>query len=299
MSIKTEQHVCPLCEGTASRTVPFRDHECGETVRRETGYHWRVCLTCGNAYPSEQPSLEELQAYWNRNRVDFNADQDIDAVWQERFRDSAIWAKRTYDFVSPFVRPGMSRFLDIACGLGATVSLFKEQGWHAEGVDADPNTKSFHDRLGISVTIGQVEQLDDRARFDLISIAHAIYFVTDPRKFIRFVRGLLTPDGMFLVVLSDLLSANTDGKPGYVHTWYPTAESLIYVLEQEGFKILRSTRLKGSILVLAKISEHTIIPIGHPLRACLAHLSHDIRFCVWGSPRRFLAGIAKRILGRV
>ena len=38
------------------------------------------------------------------------------------------------------------RFLDIGCGLGETVRIFADNGWDAEGVDADPSTAPFPPR---------------------------------------------------------------------------------------------------------------------------------------------------------
>ena len=70
-------------------------------------------------------------------------------------------------------------------------------GWDAEGVDADPSTARFHRELGIRVRIGQFEQIEATSGYDLIHIAHAIYFITDPMDFIRGVRARLGPGGLF------------------------------------------------------------------------------------------------------
>lgn len=292
---------CPFCGKSGFRAVPFKDPEGHKTIRRETGYHWRCCTRCGNAFPSPAPNLHELQAYWNSIRVALPETSDHEAIWHDRYRAAELWANRTWAFMKPFLRSGTGRFLDVACGLGATVKLFQNQGWHAEGIDADPNTRAFHERLGIRTTIGQVEQLEFGNRFDFISIAHAIYFVTEPMAFIRRVPSLLLPEGLFLVVLSDVLSSHSDSKPAYVHTWYPTVESLVFVLEQEGFTVLRRSRITGSTLILATpsaagVSKNSKMPVGKPLRTYLAHRSHGFRYFVLGRPRQFVATLAKHIL---
>ena len=110
--------VCPICGSKKSWTIPFLDHESGAVVRRDDGYHWRLCRNCGNAFPSTEPSLAELQAYWNRNRIDEAEAPVTDEVWRGRQAVSRMWAQRSYDFVVPFVRSDSRRFLDEACGLG-------------------------------------------------------------------------------------------------------------------------------------------------------------------------------------
>lgn len=289
---------CPICGGHASWPIPFVDEKSGETLKRTSGYRWCLCRQCGTAYPFPAPSLPELQAYWDRNRIEGDAAPVTEDVWRGRLQASKVWAQRTYDFVLPHVRSNTRRFLDVACGLGATVALFGEKGWEAEGVDADPNAQEFHQRLGIRATIGQIENVDTANRYDLVGIAHAIYFITDPRGFVCRVRDMLAQDGLFVVVLSDLLSTLCAGSPQYAHTWYPTTDSLTYLLEREGFKVVASETTHGSILVLArKLSGAHARPQGHPRRTYLSFLSHGWRYRLIGLPTIWLGRRVKRLLG--
>ena len=286
--------VCPICGSKMSWTIPFFNHEADAVVRRGNGYHWRLCRVCANGFPSTEPTLAELQIYWNRNRIDNVEAPVTDEVWRYRLAASRVWAQRSYDFVVPFVRSDSRRFLDVACGLGGTVALFQEHGWQAEGVDADPNVKVFHERLGIRTTIGQVESEGTSSRFDLVSITHAIYFITEPRLFVQRVRDMLDDGGLFLVVLSDLLSSMNANYPGYVHTWYPTSYSLAYLLEQEGFEILGCRRVKGSMMVVARRGT-SACPRAHPYRTYWAHLSHGWRYRLIGKPLLAAASLLKHM----
>lgn len=286
---------CPICSHNASWVIPFLDHETGKVVRRNNGYHWRLCRNCGNAYPSTESTLAEMQAYWNKNRVDETEAAVTEEVWLRRQSVSQAWAQRSYDFVMPFVQFDTRRFLDVACGLGETVALFQKNGWQAEGIDADPNAKVFHERLGIRTTIGQVENIDTLSRFDIVSIAHAIYFISEPRRFVKQIWEMLDDGGLFLVVLSDLLSTLNTGHPGYVHTWYPTPESLTYLLEQEGFKVLDCRRSKGSYMVLSQRGTPVVSPRSYPYRAYLAHLSHAWRYRLIGKPLLAASSLLKRL----
>ena len=289
-------HVCPICDAADSRPIPFRDPDSGLRVLKNGGYHWRSCSTCGIAFPTQTVSLAELQQYWDRNRViDDTPAADAEAVWQGRWQASQVWAQRTYDFVAPFLRPDMQHFLDVACGLGATVALFRDKGWQAEGVDADPNTRQFHEKAGVSVSIGQVENLQPGAAFDLVSIAHAIYFVSRPRQFVQQVAAMLKPEGLFAVIVSDLLSSLSDSCPGYAHTWYPSSDALVYLLEQEGFVVLTRRSLKGSVMILAKRGQAGV-PRGFPRRDYWLHRSQSWRFQWLGRPYRWLVNLVKKLL---
>jgi len=285
---------CPVCSDHAYWPIPFVDEKSGGTLKRSSGYCWCLCRQCGTAYPFPAPLLSELQAYWDRNRIDENAAPVTEEVWQWRLQASKVWAQRTYEFVLPHVRSKTRRFLDVACGLGATVALFDDKGWEAEGIDADPNAREFHQRLGIRATIGQIENVDTANRYDLVGIAHAIYFITDPRDFVCRVRDMLEQDGLFIVVLSDLLSTLSSGSPHYVHTWYPTANSLTYLLKQEGFGIVETKTTRGSILLLARKQAGSIgCPQGFPLLAYFNFVSHRWRYRLIGSSALWLVRRAK------
>ena len=94
------------------------------------------------------------------------------------------------------------------------------------GIDVDAATKPFHEKLGIQTRIGRFEDDTTPGQFDVIQIAHAIYFITDPMGFLARVRAKLVPGGAFLVIISDFLASTDNGKPSYAHTFYPCAASM-------------------------------------------------------------------------
>ncbi len=290
----SNEPLCPVCGSHSFKPIPFYAPELATVVRRSSGYHWRLCMVCGNGFPSSQATLAELQEYWNRNRVESEDMPITDDIWEKRFATSRTMAQWTYDFVAPFIRPEQRYFLDVGCGLGATVALFQERGWVAEGVDPDPNTRCFYERMKIRVVTGQIENVSIGSKFDVISIAHAIYFITEPRFFVQRVRGMLSDGGLFHVVISNFLSSFSNNSPGYSHSWYPTVYSLAYLLEQEGFEILTTRRFKGSVMLLAR-SGRQVLPHGQPRRAYWAHLTLRWRYRWFGKPIRSVVSLLKRI----
>ncbi len=291
---------CPLCQLDKFWKLPFNDRGVDRTKKRLENYEWRLCKRCANAYPSPAPTLAELQAYWDQNRVETSERKITDEVWQARQAQDMLWAKRAYDFVTPHVVTAQHAYLDVACGLGATVECFQSHGWDAEGIDADPNTKEFHLKRNIRSRIGQIENIEELIKFDLISICHAIYFITDPLNFIRQVKRLLNQRGLFLVILSDFTSNLSSGQPGFAHTWYPTEYSLRVLLRQEGFAIVNTKKIRGSILMLATAAKQDPSR-SSAVRVCwtyIAHLSQRARYRYIGQPFLSLVRLARRILNR-
>lgn len=175
---------CPICGEVANWPIAHRSDARIAKWRSELGDSkaddWRLCRRCGNAFPTEQPELEVLQRVWQAHRAAVSTNADDEAKTSRYLRHvSRVWAEHSYRLLSPLT-PRVGRFLDIACGLGLTVRIFADHGWDAEEIDANPNMGPLHQQLGIRSRIGQFEGLELRGSYDLIHIAHAIYFMTNP-----------------------------------------------------------------------------------------------------------------------
>ena len=156
---------CVICDEPRYWRLPFAHNPDVTRWRAEAGddaeYEWRLCRRCGNAYPSHQPRLAVLQRIWNASRSDDCLATDAkDTAWSYRRAISRAGASRSFRLFAPLAVNHPRRFLDIGCGLGETVRIFADNGWDAEGVDADPSTARFHRELGIRVRIGQFEQIE-------------------------------------------------------------------------------------------------------------------------------------------
>ena len=288
---------CPICGNGSFWPVSFIDPESGRVARRSHGYYWRLCQRCGNAAPSVKIDRTELQAYWEKNRVEESSFQVTADVWSQRLAESRVWGQRTYEFVHPWVQFSGRRFLDIGCGLGGTVVCFAAHGWQASGLDPDPNTKPFHERQGIETTIGRIEEVALQGPYDVIGVAHAIYFIEDPKEFTRRMRELLSPEGLFVVVCSHLFSSLNLGRPGLAHTWYPTRDSLLYLLEQGGFELVARQTMKGSDMLLLRRSEPRQ-PMGRPWSALLCHRTQLLRYHTIGRLLRAGGFFYRRVRGK-
>ena len=297
---------CPICAATEGWPFPHAASPQIEAWRAEIGetdrYFWTLCRGCGNGYPSVPPDPRVLASYWAANRVvDTLDDAGQAAVWRYRIDTARLGAQRVWRTYAPLFegRPGKfeGRFLDVACGLGETVDLFRRQGWTSEGIDVDAATKRFHDALGIVTRIGRFEDDASSSQYDLILIAHAIYFITDPLEFLRQVKTRLAPGGIFAIVISDLLASTDNGKPAYAHTFYPCASSMRAALARAGFETLFTRTLSGSIYLAAKPAENIDASIDTRL-INLRWRSKPLRHAVLGRPNMALRRAAKRLLGQ-
>jgi SAM-dependent methyltransferase len=286
---------CIICGAGQFEPVSYRLSPDMEAIlerrgQRE-GYHWRLCMSCGNAQPSVPPDLDALEEAWQLNRSEPLSDA---AVWAHRRRIAGIGASRSWDVFSPLhAGQDKRRFLDIACGLGMTVKRFQEGGWEALGNDIDATMKPFHDELGINSVIGPIERTALEGSFDLIQIAYAIYFISDPRAYLAGLRALLRPGGHLAIVMADHLTYTQSGRPSYTHTFIPTAESMVAALAHAGYRTVLRRRIRDTDFIAATPAE-VVPPKVDTGRILRAHRTHAMRWALFGANRERL----KRLLGK-
>jgi SAM-dependent methyltransferase len=294
---------CPICDDTHSWAIPFARDPKIERWRREAGdmaaYEWRLCRRCANAYPSHQPHLPVLQKIWleHKSTPGLNA-AELQEAWASRRVGVRKLAARSFRIFAPLARIGGRRFLDIACGFGETVKTFAEHGWDAEGIDVDSSIADVHRSMGIRVRHGQIEAMDVGAGYDIIHIAHAIYFITNPMRFMGEVRKRLAADGIFCIVMSDFFAHHEPSLPSYAHTFFPTAASMRYALALAGFETIRCRRISGSIYIAARTAAAAKAPFVSPACTRLLLRTKAQRYALIGRPYLGLRHAAKLLVGR-
>jgi SAM-dependent methyltransferase len=291
---------CPLCGATTSWPLSCYREPCVEkqlsASGRNRGYRWSLCRTCGNGYPTFVPELNVLSALWERNRNIPEKDQiHAKEIWQNRRRISQIGAERSFKIFAPLRQGAPGRFLDIACGLGATVRKFADQGWDAYGVDADPTMRRFHEEFGIRSEISQIETVKLDGKFDLIQVAHAVYFISDPMGFLRSLKDTLSRDGLLCIVLADFMAAEDLGLPGFPHSFFPTAASMNYLLALAGYRSVMCRTLSGSIYLAARPGQGEL-PRVHPRLIRLGYQTKKFRYALLGRSNLWLRKVAKTLL---
>jgi SAM-dependent methyltransferase len=290
---------CIICGSGAMIPIPFDRRPEADAIlarRNQTvDYQWFLCEACGNATPAYQPDIPALEQIWQNTR---KASGDETADWTERRRIAAIGAERSWEiFAGLHKGPGEGRFLDIACGLGLTVKRFQDNGWLAEGNDIDATVKPIHDELGIRTRIGPVENQNWEEPFDLIQIAYAIYFITDPKAYIQRLQKLLKPGGHLAIVMADHLAYTCQGGPAYMHTFIPTVDSMEGLLARAGYRTVLRRKVRDTWFIAATPGKAKPPEIN--TKAILrAHRTHAMRWKLLGANRARLRAMASKLLRR-
>lgn len=182
-----------------------------------------MCRTCGLVAHERIPTDAELDRYY---ASDYRRDYHGELTPSPR-RVMRAWrnGERIHDQVRGHV--GVGSVIEIGAGIGCTVKVFEQAGWHAEGIDPNVGFLGYsHERLHAPMHVGTVASLEGHEPVDLVLLVHVIEHFRSPMDALRRIRALL-PTGKHLYVECPNLAAPFAAFPrlfhfAHIHNFTPT-----------------------------------------------------------------------------
>jgi 2-polyprenyl-3-methyl-5-hydroxy-6-metoxy-1,4-benzoquinol methylase len=104
---------------------------------------------------------------------------------------------RKYEQINKYAsRAG--KVLDIGCGVGEVIDVFKDNGWHSDAIEVNPSAVAWLKKRGIAVFDGAFDAYPETERYDVIMAWGVVEHVVNPKEFLRKVRRHLIPNGLFV-----------------------------------------------------------------------------------------------------
>ena len=185
---KTSSTPCVLCGRDAPRPVVVRN---GCAIVR--------CGGCGLVYVHPRPPEEDLPGlYLGYHSRDGEKEAGWNRLMGEIFREAAGHLDALRNGSGP------PRLLDVGCGYGGFVSLMRDRGWDAEGVDPSPTPVAAASAKGLPVRLGTLEEFSrSGAAYRAITMFYVLEHLFDPMSALRKVFALLEPGGVLLLRVPD------------------------------------------------------------------------------------------------
>lgn len=185
----------------------------------ETG---TACPACGNGRPSPHitgpPAIVRCPACSHMWLAEFPAKGSREAGYQADYYSEGTATR----FVGPFeaaslffrwlrmrsirsMVPGPGAILDVGCGRGVMLGLFREKGWKTLGTQLSRTAADAARRLrGVEVAVGELPDLALPAgSFDVVTLFHVLEHLEDPCRYLAEARRLLSPGGLLVIEVPD------------------------------------------------------------------------------------------------
>jgi SAM-dependent methyltransferase len=169
---------------------------------------------------------------------------------------------------------GDNRLLDVGCGTGALLDLYRRLGWEVAGIDRSPDAVAAARGRGLPVHLGDVFDASFGARFDIVLLSHVIEHVRDPVAVLARAATFLAPGGRIVIRTPN---ARSLGFAWYRSCWfaleaprhlYLFAPSTLPRLAQLAGLVPVRIATRGDPTTLS-YSRHYVLTQGHVLPAGL------------------------------
>ncbi len=145
--------------------------------------------------------------------------------------------------------PQPLRLLDVGCGSGLRLKVFREEGMAAEGIEVSERLWQYAaGQLGLPVRRVGLDELERSGeRFDVVTLYSVLEHIPQPRSFLRAALRLVRSGGLLVLRLpvGDALTMRLlRGRHVHYrevprHTWIPSVTALEQGLREDGAELVR------------------------------------------------------------
>jgi cyclopropane fatty-acyl-phospholipid synthase-like methyltransferase len=169
------------------------------------------------------------------------------------------------------VKTARPALLDVGAANGFFLTICKQEGIEAEGIEISQEAVDWAQKLGRNVYCSTIDNFESNQRYDVISALDVLEHIHKPNDFIKHIQSLLVENGIFLINVpyEGSITAKLSGKKWHAllppeHWYYFNKHSLTKILESNGFEVLKMKVISKSFslsYIYLTISNSPQVPL--------------------------------------
>jgi len=258
---------CPFCNSDLRISVSEID------TYGIPGQH-SICVECGCFYASKHLNSESLNLvydtlYRDLDRGDANGQAGLFKLEEDKGREiKRFLTDHNFD-----LQPG-SLVVDIGCGAGGTLNIFKEMGMKVFGIDIGSEYLAYGQKNNLAIVNCTFEELSSHlgdGSVDLFIVDQVLEHIQSPSSLLKTLRSLLKVDGKIYISVPGFRNIGSqymfDIKRylQFVHLLHFDACLLRNFLMEEGFKV---EIIDESVVAVAMIDDQVRKPLINSCSQC-------------------------------
>jgi SAM-dependent methyltransferase len=215
---------CPIC-GQAD-TRPFKSGIRHFHYPLEGIFATRKCNRCEVEWIYPPPTPEQIASFYP-DEYYAHRDDASPTPWQRLVR---FFGMRVRSGEPKFEAPG--RMLDVGCGTGDALRMYKAKGWDVLGINFSSTTEKRGDiLLGDFLTLNLPVD-----HFDYVRLNHTLEHLPDPIATLKKIRQLLKPGGTLMIGVPN--SSSWAYRLFGQHWWYYGVPLHLYTFNRHSLEAL-------------------------------------------------------------
>jgi SAM-dependent methyltransferase len=199
---------CPLCQ--CQELLPFLSAE--DNLKIAPGrFHIVTCQNCGLGFLHPFPSAEQINAYYPEDYCsrESQVPSQIPFVWVNQLEKALrnLLFQGEIRHIQKLIGK-CGRILDVGCGSGDLLAIFKAKGYEAFGIELLPALAELAgERFGLDVRQGDFLATGyPTDYFDLVIFYHVLEHMSEPNLGLVEAKRILKKGGILLLQLPNIAS---------------------------------------------------------------------------------------------
>lgn len=220
-----------------------------------------VCRTCGLVQTNPRMSQEAYNGFYDSVYRELYGGHkgDEDLFDYQRIRGESI-----IKFLEETVDGGIRKksVVEIGCGPGGILQVFKERGNRVYGVDLDSASIAVGRAKGLDIDVGSLSTMPAREKPDLIIYCHVLEHIVDPLAELRMLQGYMKKGTLVYIEvpgIKNLMASYNQDFLKYIqiaHVHHFSIRTLTNLAQKAGLWLLDGDeRIKSLFVGMGEIDE--------------------------------------------
>jgi ubiquinone/menaquinone biosynthesis C-methylase UbiE len=253
----TELMKCEICGGQ-----DFSDFlECTDHFLTKEKFKLAKCNSCGFVFLNPRPDTDKLHLYYDSPDYISHSGSEKGIINKVYKKIRTHTHKKKYNLVKKHSQG--KKILDIGCGSGELLNLFKMKGWETLGVEPNENARKFAmltHKLNV-IDENETEKIPDHS-FPAIMLWHVLEHVPGLNERMEELKRILQTDGVLFVAIPHCSSYDAEYYKQYWaaydvprHLWHFTPKTIELLCEKHKFSVTGVLPMKFDSYYVSLLSE--------------------------------------------
>ena len=250
-----EEVICVVCGSSKSEIISEKD-------RYGLKCTTKICCDCGLVYTSPRMTQESYAGFYNSEyrRLYVGTEKPGNSF----FADQKFRGERILKYIRDNSKIGKENkeVLEVGCGAGGILSVFKDHGFKITGLDLGEEYLNFGKmNHGLNLIKGGLSDLNPDFKADIIIYSHVFEHILNLDAEIELIKQHLSTDGIVYIEVPGVKFIHSTYEMNLLkylqnaHTYHFSLNSLHNIFSRNGFSLVCGDEQIRSIFKLKNESE--------------------------------------------